>query len=524
MKQPEIDQKGTVAVLKKILSFLKSRLFFFGISILTQIAALVLGILYLGKYGLYIYVLFIVMSIATILYIVSKRDNPMYKLAWVIPIALFPLLGWLLYMLAGRESLARKTRGHYADVCCEIETLAPQDEAILQEIGRKDLSIYRQVRYLHNVSELPIYKNTQTEFLSPGEEFFACLCQELEKAQKFIFMEYFIVQEGTMWDTILEILVRKAKAGVKVKFMYDDVGSLLTVPWRYRKKLVSLGIDTHVFNKFRPSVDAFMNYRDHRKITVIDGNVGFTGGNNLADEYINGYPKHGHWKDAHLMLKGDAVWNLSVMFLEMWNFGVGKKLVLDRFEQYRPTETYPTDGYVLPYGDSPLDDKLVGEMCYMNMIENAERYISINTPYLILDNEMTTALSKAALSGVKVQIITPGVADKWYVHMVTRYNYKTLVDAGVEIYEYTPGFIHAKTIVVDDHVGVVGTQNFDFRSFYLHFECGAFLYETSTLADIRRDHLATMARCHRITPEECRNKNGLYRLLQIILNLFAPLM
>ncbi len=510
--------------MKKLFKFLTSRVFIVGLAIVAQIAAIVLGLLFLGQYGLYIYVIFILMSVTVILLIVSKQDNPIYKLAWVIPIALFPLLGWALYLLVGRESLSRRVRKRFEENSRALHLLAEQDSALLDEIGRSDPAVYRQIRYLGGQGELPIYSGTQTEYLSPGEEFFARLCQELEKAERFIFMEYFIVQEGEMWDTLREILARKARQGVQVKFLYDDFGSLLTLPKNYRDKLNGLGIETRVFNVLRPSVDAFMNYRDHRKITVIDGTVGFTGGINLADEYINGYRKHGHWKDSHLLLRGDAVWSLTLLFLEMWNFYHDQPLPLEEYQALRPLKSYPAEGYVMPYGDSPLDNRMLGEFCYMNLIENARRYVSITTPYLILDNEMTVALRKAALSGVQVQIITPGVPDKWYVYMVTRYNYRALIEAGVEIYEYTPGFIHAKTIVADDEIGVVGTQNFDFRSFYLHFECGALLYRTPSLAELRKDHLATQALSHRVTLEECRNRSWFARMLQVVLNAFAPLM
>lgn len=507
--------------MKKLIKFLTSRIFIFGFSIAAQAAALVLGIAFLSKYDYYIYIGFSLLSAVTLIYIVSKRENPIYKLAWTLPIALFPLLGWAIYLLAGRESLPKQKRKRARRIYEQTYGLAPQDPALLQQISRERPDIGRQVSYLANMARLPVYDQTETEYLSPGEVFFERLCQELEKAQHFIFMEYFILEEGRMWDTILEILARKAAAGVEVKLMYDDFGCLFTLPGGYAKKLRGMGIEVHVFNAFRPSLDAFMNYRDHRKITVIDGSVGFTGGNNLADEYINAYAKHGHWKDSSLLLKGKAVWNLSVLFLQMWQFYQNENIDYDR---YRPTKPAKSDGYVLPFGDSPLDSELVGEMAYMNMIQNAKRYVSITTPYLILDNEMITALRIAAQSGVKIQIVTPAIADKWYVHMVTRYNYSALVEAGVEIYEYTGGFIHAKTIVCDDEIAIVGTQNFDFRSFYLHFECGALLYHTQSVAQVREDHQKVIARSEQISLENCRSRHWTIRVLQACLNLFSPLL
>ncbi|MEG0691934.1 MAG: cardiolipin synthase [Oscillospiraceae bacterium] len=507
--------------MKKILRFLTSRLFIFGICIFIQVVALVLMVLFLSQYGFWLYGVFSIMSIVTILYVTSKKDNPIFKLAWIIPIALFPLLGWFIYFIGGRNKISSAKVERIKTVFNSTKDLTMQDETIITDLKENHIAISKQVTYIKNTSLFPIHKNTVTEYLSPGETFFERLCEELEKAKKFIFMEYFIIQEGTMWDRVLEILARKAAQGVEVKMMYDDMGCISTVPTGYYKKIRNLGIEVHVFNVFKPSIDTFMNYRDHRKITVIDGNVGFTGGINLADEYINAYDKHGYWKDSSIMLKGEAVWNLSVLFLQMWQYYDYDDI---NYEKYRPTENFTAKGYVLPFGDGPLDNHLIGEMVYINMINNAKNYISITTPYLILDNEMITALCCAAHSGVRVSIITPANPDKWYVHMLTRYNYQTLVEAGVEIFEYTGGFIHAKTVVCDDELAVVGTQNFDFRSFYFHFECGVFLYNTDSIAAIRKDHIDSLKRSKQITLEECRNRNWFIRVLQSCLNLFAPLM
>lgn len=507
--------------MNKILKFLTGRLFVFGMTIAIQLALLLIMVIFLSQYGIYMYAIFTMLSVVTLIYVVSKKDNPIYKLAWIIPIALFPLLGWFVYFLAGRSKISGKQREKIEAVYLATKELAPQNCDIMNEIENSDKSFAKQVDYIRNTSLFPICKATQTEYLSPGEQFFERLCEELRKAKKFIFMEYFIIQEGKMWDTVLDIMAEKVKEGVEVKLVYDDLGCIGTVPSKYYKKIRKLGIEVHVFNVFRPSIDVFMNYRDHRKITVIDGNVGFTGGNNLADEYINAFVKHGHWKDSSIMLKGDAVWNLTVLFLQMWQYCLNDNIDYDK---YRPTQQFEDDGYVLPFGDGPLDNHLIGEVAYINIISRATKYVSITTPYLILDNEMMTAICNAAYSGVKVRIVTPHIADKWYVHLVTKYNYKQLIEAGVEIYEYTDGFIHAKTVVADDEIGVVGTQNFDFRSFYLHFECGVLLYKSTTINAVRDDHIETIAKSQRVTLEQCNNANWFIRLVQVCLNLFAPLM
>ena len=328
-----------------------------------------------------------------------------------------------------------------------------------------------------------------------------------------------------MWDTILEILKEKVKQGVEVRVIYDDMGCIMTLPYRYDRKLEALGIQCCVFNPFIPVLTSRLNNRDHRKICVIDGHTGFTGGINLADEYINAYEKHGHWKDTAVLLRGEAVWNLTVMFLSMWDYIHG---INEDFAPYKPsvhlTEQVESDGYVQPYSDNPLDGESVGETVYLNLINRAKRYVYINTPYLILDNEMATALRMAAKSGVDVRIVTPHIPDKWYVHAVTRAYYQMLLESGVRIYEYTPGFVHAKTFVVDDEYATVGTVNLDYRSLYLHFECGVLLYRSSSVAAVKEDYLKTLEVCQDVTLEECRRVPLIRQLGRAVLRVFAPLM
>lgn len=328
-----------------------------------------------------------------------------------------------------------------------------------------------------------------------------------------------------MWDPILEILERKARAGLDVRVMYDDLGCMLTLPAHYKRVLEEKGIRCCVFNPFVPVLSSRLNNRDHRKICVIDGHTGFTGGINLADEYINAYKKHGHWKDSAVLLRGDAVWSLTLMFLSLWDYmcGTREDYALYHPRRYLP-EPVPGDGIVQPYTDSPLDDEAVGETVYLNLINKADRYVYITTPYLIISNEMITALTTAAKSGLDVRIITPHIADKWYVHAVTRAYYEVLIEAGVRIFEYTPGFIHAKTFTVDDEYGVVGTINLDFRSLYLHFECAAWMYRCSCIPVMREDFLRTQQVSQEVTLEECRGVNLVTRVVRSVLRVFAPLM
>ena len=347
--------------------------------------------------------------------------------------------------------------------------------------------------------------------------------EELKKAKKYIFMEYFIIQEGKMWNTILDILKEKAAQGVDVRVIYDDMGCIMTLPNGYNKKLESYGIKCSVFNPFVPILSSKFNTRDHRKICVIDGNVGFTGGINLADEYINAYEKHGHWKDTSVMLKGEGVFALTAMFLSMWDYCSGWE---EDFDLFRPESMprLPGSGWVQPYTDTPLDHEKVGQAVYLNMISRARDYIYITTPYLIVDVATNTALCNAAKAGVDVRIITPHIPDKRSVFEVTKAHYPPLLEAGVKIYEYTPGFIHAKNFVVDGRYATVGTVNLDYRSLFLHFEDGVWLCDAPCIADIKADFEKTLEQCEAISLRRARHLNILVQLYRSVLRIFAPLM
>ena len=511
--------------MNKVLKFLFSRMVIVGMLILIQLLILISAIWILTESFVYLYAFFTILSLLVAIYIVSTKDNPSYKLAWIIPVLLVPVFGGLFYLLFGSRRTSKKFRNRIKRLHEETYKYLEQDEKILREIEDDDKSILNQVKYLNDYAVSPIYKNTMSKYLSPGEEFFEELKNELKSAKKYIFMEYFIIQEGFMWNSILEILEEKVKEGVEVRLIYDDMGCLQTLPYKYYEKLREKGIKCLVFNPFVPFLSVIMNNRDHRKITIIDGHTAFTGGINLADEYINKVVRFGHWKDASIILKGDAVWSLTMMFLQAWQFTCGEK---EDYNKYRPRinyiDNFETDGYVQPYGDSPLDDETVGEYVYLNIINKAKDYVYITTPYLIVDNELVTALTLAAKSGVDVRIITPHIEDKWYVHLVTRAYYAQLIEAGVKIYEYTPGFIHSKTFVSDDKVGVVGTINMDYRSLYLHFENGVFLYKTKSVNQIKNDFIETQRVSKEITIEDCKKVKWSNKFITAILRVFSPLM
>ena len=511
--------------MRKIFEFLLSRLVIFGFLLFFQVIILLFIVWQLAEAFIYIYIPLLIISGLVVIYIISRRDNPSYKLAWTIPVLIFPIFGGLIYLIFGGKKINLKFRKKIARAYNEAIKVSVQDPEIIKELEKENKHAANQAKYTSKYALSPVYKNTTTEYLSPGEKFFERLLEELEKAEKYIFMEYFIIHEGKMWDAILEVLERKVKEGVDVRMLYDDVGCLRILPYRYDEVLRKKGIKCHVFNRFVPFLSVILNNRDHRKITVIDGHTGFTGGINLADEYINEIVRFGHWKDSSIMLKGEAVWNLNVMFLQMWSYESKTKVDYEKFKpQTKNNECFIDDGYVQPYGDSPLDEEIVGENIYLGIITKAKDYVYINTPYLIIDNELVTALTLAAKSGVDVRIVTPHIEDKWYVHMLTRSYYPQLIESGVKIYEYTPGFIHSKTVVSDDEVATVGSINFDYRSLYLHFECGVWLYKTKSVLQIKEDYLETLKICTPITLEMSKDVSWLKKIVTAVFRVFAPLM
>ena len=376
-------------------------------------------------------------------------------------------------------------------------------------------------RYLAGHAHAPAFSGTDVTYYPLGEDMFEALIPELERAEKFIYMEYFLVSSGHMWDTILEILKRKAAQGVDVRFLYDGMNAFTNLPYRYPKQLAGMGIQCKMHAPVRPFVSTHYNYRDHRKITVIDGHTAFTGGINLEDRYINIDSPYGHWKDTAIMVKGSAVSSFTLLFLQMWN-------ATEREQDFSPCLESPapsgSDGYVIPYGYSPMDDEHVGEQVYLHMINRANDYISIMTPYLIPDEEILNALCFAAKRGVTVELILPGICDHRSTQILARSHYGKLLKSGVKIYEYTPGFIHGKVFLSDDLHAVVGTINLDYRSLRHHFECAAYLYDLPVLADIKEDFRLTRARCRKIQPEDVARFSRLSRLIAYLTKFAAPLL
>lgn len=514
-------------LVNKLLKLLFNRIFYVAVALMIQLVWILLMAWRLVAYSRYISAALSVLCVIVVLWIVNRNINPYYKLAWTILVLMFPIFGVTLYLLFGESRIASATETAFEQKRAESQEYMKESEATRKRLEEEDCSISKQSAYITKRAGYPVHENTSAEYFQVGDDMFPVLVRELSQAKKYIFIEYFIINDGVMWRTILEILEKKAAEGVDVRLIYDGFGCLTTLPYKYDEEIRKKGIKCVIFNPFRPILNIIQNNRDHRKLCIIDGWVGFTGGINLADEYINQKERFGHWKDTAVMLKGDAVWNMTVMFLHMWDVVQRSKETVN-YEKYLPhaihEKGFEGTGFVQPFSDTPLDHETVGENVYMNIINRAKHYVYICTPYLIIDNEMMTSLCLAAKSGIDVRIMTPGIPDKKIVFLLTQSYYQQLIEAGVKIYEYQPGFLHAKSFVCDDEVAVVGTINLDYRSLYLHFENGVWMYKNDAIADIKRDFLETLDYCNPVGVEFCTDRTLPVRIMQNILRLFAPML
>lgn len=509
--------------MRRFLKLMFSQVAIVSILLIFQLLLIAVSLLRLNEYFVYFDIFLKIISIATVILIINRHSNPTYKIAWIIPILLFPMFGGLFYLFITGQMHTKYFFNKLNTLKEKINSDFPQDEAVMEEMHEKFPERVNTVKYINNVSHQGAYFCGDARYFSTGEEMHKSLLDELEKAEKYIFLEFFIIKEGIMWDSVLEILKRKASLGVDVRVIYDGMGSMTSLPHKYPKKLRSYGIKCCVFSPFTPFLSAIQNNRDHRKIVVIDGKVAYTGGINLADEYINiDYP-HGYWKDMAVMVTGEAAFSFARMFLQLWWNTVRKEEnIQDFIPEFLPS--VPENGIVMPYSDMPQDKYQVGEFIYLDIINKAKDYIYITTPYLILDHEMIVALTNAAYSGVDVRIICPRVADHWYARAVAYSYYMELMEAGVKLYEYTPGFIHGKTFCSDNHIAVVGSINLDFRSLYLHFECAAWFLDSDVVSSVVNDFEETLGQCKVITKESCTRIGFFRKIGNAILRLFAPLM
>lgn len=490
---------------------------------LVQILLLLYIVEAFSKYVPFFFGGYVAFGLCITLIIINKTGNPEMKLSWAVVTLLLPVLGGVLYLYVEMHPGHRMLEWRLKQIFTETAGCAPQDAEVYKALERVDMGTARLADYVRENGNTPIYGNTRVEYFPLGEDKFAELLKQLRQAEEFIFMEYFIVKEGYMWGEILGILEEKAAAGVEVRVMYDGTCAMFHLPYRYPEELEKKGIQCKMFSPIHPIFSTHYNNRDHRKIAVIDGKVGFTGGVNIGDEYINRTKPHGHWKDTAVMLEGDAVQGLTLMFLQLWNVDGKKTEDYQKYLQKKETNIRE-EGFVMPYGDSPFDREQVGETVYMDILNRAKNYVHIMTPYLIIDQKMIFALCYAAKRGVDVKLILPHIPDKKFAFALAKSHYKELLGAGVRIYEYTPGFVHAKVFSSDGEKAVVGTINLDYRSLYLHFECAAFLYRVAEITRIEEDFQATLEKCQEIKMEDLKKEPLLLRVEGWLLKVLAPLM
>jgi len=490
---------------------------------LFEIAGIIGFVVVLALYVPYFYLALLITEVLSIVAIVISNDNPDYKVTWLFVVVTLPLIGLMLYLIFHKRTLPKKTNKrlrHFKD------SYIYNDEKAFNELTTKDDLIVTQARSLCNMTDVHLYKNTKLTYYRLGEELHQAILEELKKAKKFILLEYFIIEEGQFWNSMLDILKEKAKSGVEVKLVYDDIGCMGTLPGRYYKTLKKkYNIDAVLFSKLRGQADGEFNNRSHRKILVVDGKVGFTGGVNIADEYINQNARLGHWKDTAIRLEGKSVNELTKLALTDYyiNIKIGELIDFNRYYVADDVET--NDSYVIPFGDGPrpIYNDAVGKTVIMNILNQAKKYVYITTPYLIVDNELMRTIENTAKRGVDVKIIVPHIPDKKFVFNMTKSNYRLLTKSGVKIYEYTPGFIHAKSYIADDQLGMIGTINLDYRSLTHHFENGVWIYNDNIIIDMKKDFEETLEKSEYMNDKVI--KDGVFtKLLNVLVKIFSPLL
>lgn len=461
-------------------------------------------------------------EIFCVIRIIASDDNPDYKVPWLLFVLIVPIAGFMLYFMFYNRTLQEKFIRRLKEL--KDNSYRKDDSALFARLKEEDPNACSQAKMLCSIAETHLFTGTAQEYYPLGEDMHKRMLADLQKAEKFIFMEYFIVEEGKFWNSILDILKEKAAAGVDVRVVYDDIGCMMTLPGDYHKTLKSYGIRATPFSRLRGNADSEFNNRSHRKILVIDGKVGYTGGVNLADEYINEVARFGHWKDTGIRLEGEAVWELTKLFLIDYGINV-KKMPANPADCFPPVENRDAGGYMIPFGDgpNPIYTRRVGKSVIQNLLAGATDYVYMTSPYLIIDNDLCTSIENAALRGVDVRIVVPHIPDKKLVFGMTRSFYPRLMAAGVKIYEYDPGFIHAKSYLADDEIAMIGTINLDYRSLVHHFENGVWMYRCGCIADLKRDLVDTLEKSLPVT-EDMLKTNLLQRFIRSVARIFAPML
>lgn len=499
------------------------------ILLLFQVFLLLYVLLKLTEYTSVLLAVNFLLSFVLAIFIVNQPINPAYKMAWLTLMCLLPFFGALFYLFVQFDPRSKKMQARITQRIKETSPYLQANDNVLHALKQSRPASTGIARYLQTCGPYPVYNNTDVTYYSQGEDAIEALKEALKKATSFVFLEYFIVYPGSVLDEVMDILKERAAAGVEIRFLYDGFSHAKSLSDTFLDELKEIGVQGRVFQPLRPFLSTDQNNRDHRKIIVIDGKVAFTGGFNLADEYANRITLYGHWKDTAVALRGPAVQTFTALFLQLWNSEVAGEMQED-FDRYFAPSAYSSaasdnssPGFVIPYGDNPNFPNEIGEVVYMNILVQAEKYVYIMTPYLVLDHEMTEILIYTAQRGVDVKIIFPHIPDKKIPYFVAKSHYMQLLQAGIKLYEYIPGFVHAKVFLSDDKTATVGTYNMDYRSFYLHYEVGALLYDNPALKDIYNDFEQTLALCQRITPEIYRALPLWQRIVGRVFRLFAPL-
>lgn len=517
-------EDATKKAKKSLFSIIFGRSVIMSLLVLLQFTIFVVGIFVLAEKFFAVYLVMVFIGFIVVIYIINRPGNPAFKLAWIVLVELLPVVGASFYLFCQMQLIEKHLASRLQNLWIEISPYMRQNKDTVRDLRNIKPANGNLANFLSSQVGFPVHRNTAVRYLPLGEAKYEEMLIQLDKAKKFIFMEYFIIEKGYMWAGILEVLKRKASEGVEIRLMYDGTCSVSGLPYHYPEYLASLGIHCKMFNPIRPFMTTYQNNRDHRKICVVDGKVAFTGGINIGDEYINKVERFGHWKDTAVVLEGEAVQSFTMLFLQMWNIDVKTGEDYKKYLTPKSEIGIQSLGYVLPYGDSPYDDENVGEQVYLHILNHSKKYVHIMTPYLILDNEMVTNLVYAAKCGIEVIIIMPHIPDKWYAFALAKTYYKELIVSGVQIYEYTPGFVHAKMFISDDDTAVVGTINLDYRSLYLHFECGAFIFNNPVVHDIEQDFQRTLAKCQKVTVLDVENRTAVEKVVGYILRIIAPLM
>ncbi len=511
--------------MNKLLKLIYSNKFFAVLTLLLQVGVIAMYIFGISS-NMHLYLTASnLISVIFILVEVNRHEEGAFKITWIMLMAVVPYFGWFFYLYTHTGIISGDIRKAHKKAQSILGRYRFSDKELIREMDNKgvDTSL---IKYLSRAGEASVFKNTRVSYYALGDEMFGDIVNELERAEKFIFMEFFIInQKSYMWRTIEEILIRKAKSGVNVRLMYDGMGCMGIVDKDYDKKLRSMGIECRIFAPLQPLLSTYQNNRDHRKILVIDGRCAFSGGVNLADEYINRIVRFGHWKDTGIKITGHGVGGFTELFLTMW-CTTSDEYEPDMGDWINESEKYSipdATGYVVPFGDSPLDDQLVGRNSYVDILNSAKDYVDIMTPYFVIDDSIYDAMQYAVTRGVRVRLMLPGIPDKKIPYCLARSYYKDLFAIGVEVYEYIPGFVHAKNTVCDGNRAIIGTINYDYRSLYLHYECGMYMLNVPQIKDMERDFADTLSKCRRITQAEYKNYHWTYRAMGRVLRCVATM-